>query len=313
MEGVSLKHRGHNKQDTQQTHNTLDTQHTINDNVMVLGNNIQLTEEQRKVLNRGLTFIPAPTKYKLLKNDFGDDLRRYHRRIKLAVFFGDDEEEGAEQGKQRFVEPSGWCPPGSELPIEVDNLINKDWKHYTEQFKIIPEKLNLTKNELEALKQLKQNRNIIIKPADKGSMVVVQEKINYIIEVDRQLNDDQYYQKLTDPIYPDTIPMVEQVLNDMMLEGYITVKQKQYLLGSKTPRERRFYTLPKVHKKTDKWTVPNLIPPGRPIVSDCESETYRTAEYIEYHLNPISNKHPSYIKDTKHFVDIIKNLRVSKK
>lgn len=33
------------------------------------------------------------------------------------------------------------------------------------------------------------------------------------------------------------------------------------------------------------------------IVSDYNSETYLTAEYIEYFLNLISRHHPSYLKD----------------
>ncbi|MGL4283863.1 MAG: reverse transcriptase domain-containing protein, partial [Eubacterium aggregans] len=51
-----------------------------------------------------------------------------------------------------------------------------------------------------------------------------------------------------------------------------------------------------------------VMPPGRPIVSDCGSETYATAEYVEHFLNPISTRHPSYIKDTYDFIEKIKNI-----
>jgi len=65
-----------------------------------------------------------------------------------------------------------------------------------------------------------------------------------------------------------------------------------------------------VHKDPSTWTVPHEIPPGRPIVSDCESESYRVAEYIDYFLNPLSQKHDSYIKDTYEFVSKIKSVEV---
>lgn len=47
-----------------------------------------------------------------------------------------------------------------------------------------------------------------------------------------------------------------------------------------------------------------------PIVSDCGSESYRIAEYIDFHLNPLSTKHRSYLKDPYDFVRKIKTLKI---
>jgi len=44
------------------------------------------------------------------------------------------------------------------------------------------------------------------------------------------------------------------------------------------------------------------MPPGRPIVSDCNSESYLISQYIDSFLTPLSNKHPSYLKDTNDFL-----------
>ena len=56
---------------------------------------------------------------------------------------------------------------------------------------------NLPSEEKKALKSLRQRIDIIIKPADKGSAVVVLNREDYIREADRQLNNHTYYQKLT--------------------------------------------------------------------------------------------------------------------
>ena len=40
------------------------------------------------------------------------------------------------------------------------------------------------------------------------------------------------------------------------------------------------------------------IPPGRPIVSDCSSDTYRISEYIDHFLGPLAITHDSYFIDT---------------
>lgn len=132
----------------------------------------------------------------------------------------------------------------------------------------------------------------------------------YIFEVNRQLNDKNYYKKLEEPIYLKTIPIIDDILIKLKKKKFINAKQIQYLKGEPQPRERRFYILPKIHKNPNNWTVPHQIPKGRPIVSDCGSETYQTAEYLDFFLNPLSTKHPSYIKDTYHFVNLIKNIKV---
>ena len=56
---------------------------------------------------------------------------------------------------------------------------------------------NLSPEELEALKQLRNDNTIIIKKADKGSTVVLMNRDDYIAEVERQLNDTKFYKKKT--------------------------------------------------------------------------------------------------------------------
>lgn len=104
--------------------------------------------------------------------------------------------------------------------------------------------------------------------------------------------------------------MVEKIINSLHQKKFINIKQRNYLLGSAEPRGRLFYMLPKIHKDPAKWSIPFQVPPGRPIVSDCDSETYYTAEYLDYFLNPLSIRHASYIKDTYDFVEKVKQIEV---
>ena len=129
-------------------------------------------------------------------------------------------------------------------------------------------------------------------------------------EVYRQLHDKVYYRKLQEPIYLKTIPLIHDITDKLHKDKFINAKQKKYLNGEQNPRPRRFYTLPKIHKEVSKWSWPNEIPAGRPIVSDCSSETYQTAEFVEFYLNPLSIKHPAYVKDTYHFIELIKQVKM---
>ena len=82
---------------------------------------------------------------------------------------------------------------------------------------------------MEALQSLQQNRNIIIKPADKGSAVVIMDREQYLWEEYRQLNDTTYYKKLLSPIYLQTIPLVEKIVQRLLEKRFINRKQKIYL------------------------------------------------------------------------------------
>lgn len=275
-------------------------------NVIMLAKNFTPSTEQFQLLNRGLTFIPTIDINKNQKMQLELDIQTYHRKVKLATFFKNSEKSAP----RPFTPLSIWTPPPEKLPEEVHVLIKKDIQEFKRHFRFYQEKPNLSENEVKALKDLIRCKHIVIKPADKGSSVVILDRDQYIMEVNRQLSNPTYYKKLQQPIYLQTIDEVNTILNTLKSKKFITAAQKQYLKGDTQPRERRFYILPKIHKDPTQWTVPYEVPPGRPIVSDCSSETYRTAEYVDYFLNPLSVKHASYVKDTYHFIDMVKNLQI---
>ena len=61
----------------------------------------------------------------------------------------------------------------------------------------------------------------------------------------------------------------------------------------------RFYILPNIHKQGN---------PGRPIISSNGHPTERISEFVDYHLKPLVQTLPSYIKDTTHFLLQLQNL-----
>lgn len=273
-------------------------------NVVVLAKDFHLSKPQHDLLSRGLMFIPSLDIGRNQKVQLRLDLQNYHRKIKLASYFKDSKKTEIPP----FTGPSIWTPPFDKLPSEVINLIDYDCHLFDKHYKPIKEKYNLSVQEVKALRELKNAKHIVIKPADKGSAVVILSREQYISEAERQLNDTVYYKKLDKPIFMETVPLIHKILDTLKNKKFINDKQRQYLRGNLQPRERRFYILPKIHKDPKNWSVPFEVPPGRPIVSDCGSETYYTAEYLDFHLNPLSIRHPAYVKDTYHFIDTVKSL-----
>lgn len=124
------------------------------------------------------------------------------------------------------------------------------------------------------------------------------------------MNNKNHYLPLSESIQDITKIKIRRVLEKLLNDKYITLNQFTYLLGSGEPKNRLFYLLSKIHKDPSKWTMPFKVPPDRPIVSDCGLESYRVAEYIDSFINPLSQKHESYIKDTCNFVHKLRSVQV---
>ena len=174
-------------------------------------------------------------------------------------------------------------PPTTEKDIKLDITTTKPK----------PTQDNLTVTERQAIGQLKQRQDIIIKPADKGSGTVVMDKTWYIDECNRQLTDTKFYQHLDEDITADIQKRVTFYVNRMHKDKLINDKTKQYLIQSDV-KPGRFYILPKVHKPGN---------PGRPIVSSNSHPTERLSHFVDYYLQPLVHKLPSFVKDTNDFLN----------
>lgn len=267
----------------------------------------RLTQAQIDLLSKGLSFVPTGGIPKGIRSQLAHNVSQYHRRLKLITHYGPNTDQL--EHRLPFYPPSQWEPNWDDLPLELRSLIRED-THDTSNLILEPEKPNLTKEEEMALRQLRNDTSIVIKPADKGGRVVILDRIDYIREGYRQLNDTNYYMKLTIPIYQTTKEHITTILDNLQSTRLLNRKQIKYLKGDPQPRPRRFYLLPKIHKPPETWPIPYRIPSGRPIVSDCDSESYRTAEFIDFFLNPLSTKHDSYLRDTNHFIEKVKSIKI---
>ena len=174
----------------------------------------------------------------------------------------------------------------------------------------IQSKPNLSRAERECMLKLKSNNDIVIKSADKGGATVIMNRANYVAEALAQLNNQQYYEEIDEPVYMSNVGKIDAILNRMKVEKYITDKQLEYLSGPAEVKPRTFYLLPKIHKKVETWPQPNKMPAGRPIVSDVGSETYRISEYIDSFINPLATRHATYIKNTYDFISKITDFNL---
>ena len=160
---------------------------------------------------------------------------------------------------------------------------------------------NITKLERKCLSDLANDHSIVIKKADKGGAIVIQNRTDYVAEGERQLSDGKFYKVLDhDPTNEHNVKIKNQ-LDMMQKRGEITKKVKDFLF-LETPRTPELYVLPKIHKNT-------IPPPGRPIISANNSRTEPISAFVDTFLRPIVAEGKSYIKDTTDFINKLSTLK----
>ena len=159
---------------------------------------------------------------------------------------------------------------------------------------------NISKEEEAAIKSLKNDKNIVILPADKGWCTVVLNHADYDKKVQLLLSDTDTYELLRrDPtaVYKRKIV---QVLLDLERSGIIShdLKRRLYPTAETVPT---FYGLPKIHK-------PEV--PLRPIISSIDSITYNIAKYVSSLLSPLVGLSEHHIVNSQDFAEKIKGVKI---
>ena len=265
-----------------------------------------LTESQISVLSKGLKFCPYPgaPDMGLIEKRVLNFINKSARTLSPSCEIDTTEDCHMPINvlRKRHKEQNNWRP--SDLPPLANIYLNelsstllrcKAEKHSKNHF-------NLTNEEKKALVELKSNKSIVIKPADKGSGVVIMNTEDYISEADRQLTNQAHYRKLPSDPSINIRGVILSTLKHLVANNFIKESAIKWLLPE-TTQPARFYMLPKIHKSTS-------APPGRPIMSANGHITERLSEFVDLYIKPHVHKVPSYIKDTDHLLAILRNLHL---
>ncbi|XP_033117883.1 uncharacterized protein LOC117117624 [Anneissia japonica] len=256
--------------------------------VVTIPSDLELIAEERSVLSKGLSFVPKRETIDEFQVKY--DLEQYYRKLRLKAHFHNQDTltNKTDEFTCLVSNNSNWTPPLGKFAA-LDLYINK-CRHDINNLNLkrhVRSK-NLSRGELNALRSLKNNHNLNIKPADKGGATVVWQKDLYIAEGLRQLSDATTYEQTpTDTTAEDQL-RVSTTINNLIKEGELPPNAK--CLINSNPTCARFYMLPKIHK-TDT--------PGRPIVSCCNCPTVIISEFLDNVLSPMVQRLPTYIKDSK--------------
>jgi len=276
-----------------------------------------LTPSMESLLSKGLNFCPTPGEQDI--HELRQDLDKFHVSLRRKQFFSKKVdpntsldvsltqqlsnttmcEDDGPFNHPKFKNPSNWNPIG---PANLEAMIIFNEHKLNEYVPTSPPNQNLTPEEHQALQELKQNHNIVIKRADKGSAVVIQNRADYITEGLRQLNDPKFYIEVPNDLTKDHNQEVSKLITKLQDDQEISDKCAAFLYTAQ-PRTPQFYMLPKIHK--------NKTPvPGRPIISANNSPTEKISQLVDHFLQPIVSTTKSFVKDTTDFINKIEELPI---
>ena len=239
----------------------------------------KLSNDEIDLLEKGLKFVPTREKIDISK--LLADLREWERRMRLKEFFNDSKEIPETQTKIKdkkydkiearernkiFMPPSG---RDLNLDLYIELIKEDIFKGISNQTKN-----NLTCGEKEALKSLMNDEDIVIRPADKGSGIVVMDRKDYISKVTTDLNENDSYKKLPKDTTTTVTNKVKKIVKEMHSKGWISDNLKRYMTPSLV-YQGKVKANPKMHKNDM---------PIRTIISGINHPTERMAEVAEKEL-----------------------------
>ena len=166
------------------------------------------------------------------------ELEAYGWILCLKWYFRNDENEF---DQNKFKPKSTFNPRNKDAAIEIylssleEKLMNIE----------IPQSKynNLTREERSALYNLKNDKNIVIKSADKGSAVVAWDRDYYIKEAEDQLGHKDIYEEVCYDPGP-LISTLHETIEKIHKRGDLNAGTIKYFMV-KDPKFARFYLIPK--------------------------------------------------------------------
>lgn len=266
--------------------------------------NRKLSTNEIKLLTKGLKFTPTPHSANI--QELQSDVAEFHRKIRLKEFFHD----------KHFHDDSLVRNKSNFQPQKGRNIVLDSYIEFT---KTIPKQsnqktnFNLSLQEQNAIKSLKEDETIVIKEADKGGGIVIMNKKYYKTQILNMLQDDTFY-KLAETIFSKyTFKKIQNLIKET---PKITKHEIDYLLDFEY-KSSSFYGLPKIHKsklikqactKNTGEYIEYLDPEDlkfRPIIAGPICETHRLSNLIDILLKPFVTNVKSYVRDDIDFLQYI--------
>ena len=198
------------------------------------------------ILAKGLSFIPKPKKLDL--KELLRDVDDFIYKIRMRYMLRGKPMAPRPSFVRKKVNPTLLTCHHARLDGILDHLketIGELGSSYSQA-----QWDNLTRAERRAITELKDNPELVINKADKGSTVVIRDRSDYCNKAYIDLSNTDVYLPLSRDITHDLKQGIMLRLEKLHNNGLISKEMLDYCTPSKDPRTARLYYLTKIHKKS---------------------------------------------------------------
>ena len=230
---------------------------------------------------KGLSFIPSP-QFDSPSCDVSRDLTRDLRTL-----------------RHRYIDRyTGELP---ERACRILQCCSKAIRYDFSNISVQRLRANLSKTEMQALRDLMKNPNLVISKADKGDATVIMSTTQYVELACKHLYDGNTYRLLKPDPTQDIVKQFNSYVEGCLGKRVINKVQYERLLLPEGIDTQTIYFLPKIHK------VPLKV---RPIVSCTNGPTYTVSAYLDRLLQPHMRKVKSFLKKSTELIRILRTHKV---
>ena len=195
--------------------------HFCSDTIFNLSHRV-LSDAEIKILEKGLDF--APIQRKINEPELRKDFEEFCRRMRIKWHFRNEPTLDF-SNIPAFAPKSAWKPPKGHPNLEI-LLCQVE----SDLFKAIERQLgysNLSKEEWDGIRSLNDDRNIVLKRADKGSCVVIWDRNDYVQEAETQLSNQNVYKSVEfkGKILTELVEKSNHFFKSLKASGIISEKQ----------------------------------------------------------------------------------------
>ncbi len=261
----------------------------------------------RQLLGLNLKFCLSP---KIIPNNINTTVLQTAYTIRTATFLNESTSNtDSAYIKQIYIKNKQWNPPPASATLEEKitafekTLRNKQNQiFYKNEGKTLS---NLTYTQLTALRNLKNNKNLIIKPSDKNLGPVILDTKAYTLQVlnEHLLTND--YRQLTPDNAKHKMEDIKTYLKKLIHDNQSNLPKEEYTYFQRSFKEFHrtpiFYGLPKIHKQ------PMTL---RPVVSCSGSFLSIFSVWLDYKMKLLLPLVQSFIKNSNSLINDLKSLDI---
>ena len=270
---------------------------------IILTENVEITDDFKKLCAKGPSFVPTPSHYDWLQ--LQKDFDAFRNRIRARFIFKDSNPLTRPVSICPPRKPSKWSAPRTNSP-ELETFLSSIERDLFEDTSYKNIRNNLTKAQRDSLRSWRKeqlfntNGELVLRTQDKGNRFVIVDKLTDKAKAKKQIDRSSFVEIDHDPTQSH-IRKVAEWAEKWYVAGEINKEWRDFAVN-KDAKPGKNCTLYKTHKEGS---------PVRLLTSGYNTAIENLARYIESICAPLTENLASRIKNTAHLLEIVDELNTT--